>query len=259
MVPAVRPGGVRAEARRDQRRRHDAVRLPHHQGDRAARPRRSVPFEAGAAADHRVPHRAEEAGARRRASSTRLKKKCEDRGARLNEEVLAAAADALKRGEAGRARDRRPRATARRRSAPARRCWCSPTAAPSARSAAAATRTTRSGRPAKRSPPASPRSLHYELNDDFAQENGLVCGGQMDVHIDPLEPDAAPLHHRRRPRRLASRRGSPPTPASASTSSTTARSSPTPSAFPTPTRSSSSRSPTGCTAPSSRRRPSSSS
>jgi xanthine dehydrogenase accessory factor len=37
---------------------------------------------------------------------------------------------------------------------------------------------------------ASGRSslLHYELNDDFAQENGLVCGGQMDVHIDPLTP-----------------------------------------------------------------------
>ena len=30
--------------------------------------------------------------------------------------------------------------------------------------------------------------LHYELNDDFAQENGLVCGGQMDVHVDPLAP-----------------------------------------------------------------------
>jgi xanthine dehydrogenase accessory factor len=30
--------------------------------------------------------------------------------------------------------------------------------------------------------------LHYELNDDFAQENGLICGGQMDVHIDPLAP-----------------------------------------------------------------------
>jgi len=30
--------------------------------------------------------------------------------------------------------------------------------------------------------------LHFELNDDFAQENGLVCGGQMDVHIDPLAP-----------------------------------------------------------------------
>jgi xanthine dehydrogenase accessory factor len=30
--------------------------------------------------------------------------------------------------------------------------------------------------------------LSYDLNDDFAQENGLVCGGQMDVHIDPLTP-----------------------------------------------------------------------
>ena len=30
--------------------------------------------------------------------------------------------------------------------------------------------------------------LHFNLNDDFAEENGLVCGGQMDVHIDPLEP-----------------------------------------------------------------------
>jgi xanthine dehydrogenase accessory factor len=30
--------------------------------------------------------------------------------------------------------------------------------------------------------------LHYDLNDDFAQENGLICGGQMDVHVDPLVP-----------------------------------------------------------------------
>lgn len=37
---------------------------------------------------------------------------------------------------------------------------------------------------------ASGRSslLHYDLNDDFAQENGLICGGQMDVHVDPLIP-----------------------------------------------------------------------
>ena len=34
-----------------------------------------------------------------------------------------------------------------------------------------------------------PALLHYELNDDFAEENGLVCGGRMDVHIDPLAPD----------------------------------------------------------------------
>ena len=34
-----------------------------------------------------------------------------------------------------------------------------------------------------------PAFVHYELNDDFAQENGLICGGRMDVHIDPLSPD----------------------------------------------------------------------
>ena len=33
-----------------------------------------------------------------------------------------------------------------------------------------------------------PQVVHYELNDDFAQENGLICGGQMDVHVDPLLP-----------------------------------------------------------------------
>ena len=35
----------------------------------------------------------------------------------------------------------------------------------------------------------SSQLLHFELNDDFAQENGLICGGRMDVHIDPLLPD----------------------------------------------------------------------
>ena len=33
-----------------------------------------------------------------------------------------------------------------------------------------------------------PRLLHYELADDFAQETGLICGGQMDVYIEPIEP-----------------------------------------------------------------------
>jgi xanthine dehydrogenase accessory factor len=31
----------------------------------------------------------------------------------------------------------------------------------------------------------------YDLNDDFAQETGLVCGGQMEVFIEPLEPPPA--------------------------------------------------------------------
>jgi xanthine dehydrogenase accessory factor len=33
-----------------------------------------------------------------------------------------------------------------------------------------------------------PALVHYELDDDFAQETGLICGGQMDVYIEPIEP-----------------------------------------------------------------------
>src|SRR5687768_9133983 len=32
-----------------------------------------------------------------------------------------------------------------------------------------------------------PHTVKYELNDDFAQETGLVCGGQMEVFIEPVE------------------------------------------------------------------------
>jgi xanthine dehydrogenase accessory factor len=32
-----------------------------------------------------------------------------------------------------------------------------------------------------------PLLVKYDLNYDFAQENGLVCGGQMQVYIEPLE------------------------------------------------------------------------
>ncbi len=30
--------------------------------------------------------------------------------------------------------------------------------------------------------------VRYELSDDIAEESGLICGGQMEVYIDPLEP-----------------------------------------------------------------------
>src|SRR4051794_37120889 len=33
-----------------------------------------------------------------------------------------------------------------------------------------------------------PQLVHYELDDDFAQETGLICGGQMEVYIEPIEP-----------------------------------------------------------------------
>jgi xanthine dehydrogenase accessory factor len=32
-----------------------------------------------------------------------------------------------------------------------------------------------------------PITAKYDLNDDFAEETGLVCGGQMEVFIEPLE------------------------------------------------------------------------
>jgi len=32
-----------------------------------------------------------------------------------------------------------------------------------------------------------PLNVKYELNDDFAQETGLICGGQMEVFIEPVE------------------------------------------------------------------------
>ncbi len=35
-----------------------------------------------------------------------------------------------------------------------------------------------------------PTTVRYDLNDDFAEETGLVCGGQMEVFIDLIE--AAP-------------------------------------------------------------------
>jgi xanthine dehydrogenase accessory factor len=31
----------------------------------------------------------------------------------------------------------------------------------------------------------------YDLTDDFAEESGLICGGQMEVYIEPIEPTPA--------------------------------------------------------------------
>ena len=34
----------------------------------------------------------------------------------------------------------------------------------------------------------SPQMVRYDLTDDFAEESGLICGGNMEVYIEPLEP-----------------------------------------------------------------------
>jgi xanthine dehydrogenase accessory factor len=33
-----------------------------------------------------------------------------------------------------------------------------------------------------------PALVRYDLNDDFVEESGLICGGQMEVYIDPIAP-----------------------------------------------------------------------
>ncbi len=113
------------------------------------------------------------------------------------------------------------------------------TAASSAPSAAAATSTTPSARRGRCCRPARPTTVKYDLNDDFAEETGLVCGGQMEVFIEPIE--AAPAvyifgagHVGYYLAQVARTR-----PASACTSSTIAPRSPTPSASRSPPRSSS--------------------
>lgn len=35
-----------------------------------------------------------------------------------------------------------------------------------------------------------PQLVHYTLNDELAAESGLICGGQMDVYIEPIEAAA---------------------------------------------------------------------
>jgi xanthine dehydrogenase accessory factor len=32
------------------------------------------------------------------------------------------------------------------------------------------------------------RLVHYELSDDLAEDSGLICGGRMDVFVEPIEP-----------------------------------------------------------------------
>ena len=32
------------------------------------------------------------------------------------------------------------------------------------------------------------QNVRYELTDDFAEESGLICGGQMEVFIEPVQP-----------------------------------------------------------------------
>lgn len=36
-----------------------------------------------------------------------------------------------------------------------------------------------------------PQTVRYDLNDDFAEQTGLVCGGQMELFVEPIEASPA--------------------------------------------------------------------
>ncbi len=150
------------------------------------KPAGTVPLEEVGPAGQGVPDGAEEAAAGAglyRASPA----EGQDRGPHLNEEVLSAAADALKRGESValvtvvRARGSTPQRAGAKMLvyADGRTVGTIGGGCYENEACLKAREVLASGRQAL---------MHFELNDDFAQENGLICGGQMDVHVDALEP-----------------------------------------------------------------------
>src|SRR6202165_850723 len=38
-----------------------------------------------------------------------------------------------------------------------------------------------------------PRHLHFTLGQDAAYDNGLICGGQLDVFVEPVLPQPAAI------------------------------------------------------------------
>jgi xanthine dehydrogenase accessory factor len=43
-----------------------------------------------------------------------------------------------------------------------------------------------------------PTHLNFNLGQDAAYDNGLICGGQLDVFVEPINARAPRLHLRRR-------------------------------------------------------------
>ena len=68
------------------------------------------------------------------------------------------------------------------------RCWCAKTA-PSPAPSAAAVLKPRYGRPRAKSWPAKSRArLTFDLNQDPKYDTGLVCGGTLEIFIEPVLP-----------------------------------------------------------------------
>ena len=162
-----------------------------------------MPFEEASGQIKQFLDAAEEAAARGRVHR-RTEEEVQDRGPDLNEEVLPAAAAALERGEPAalvtivRANGSTPQRTGAKMLvfADGRTVGTIGGGCYENDAIGKAREVIASGKP---------RARALRLNDDFVQESGLICGGQMEVYIDPIDAGAAPVHRRRRPRRLAPR------------------------------------------------------
>ena len=46
----------------------------------------------------------------------------------------------------------------------------------------------------------APRKMIFNLNNEASYDNGLICGGTLEVFVEPILPQPDPVHFRRRPR-----------------------------------------------------------
>ena len=119
----------------------------------------------------------------------------------MNHEVFAALGEALSRGEDAALVRRSCRPTAPRRSAWARRCWYSPTAESSGRSAADATNTTPSGKPSRSWRPAKRTRSNTTSTTISLKRPVLSAAGRWRCSSSRSKPRLR-LHFRRRACRL---------------------------------------------------------
>src|SRR6185312_8782662 len=133
-----------------------------------------------------LPDRAAETAEGRRLHSI-PEAESQDRGAGLNEEVLSAAAQALARGDTvALVTVVRSQGSTPQRAGAKMLVWADGRTVGTIGGGCYENDAFWKAREAIGS--GKPQLLQYELNDDFAQENGLICGGRMEVHIDPLAP-----------------------------------------------------------------------
>ena len=94
--------------------------------------------------------------------------------------------------EGGRRRHRRRDVPLRARARPGPRCWSGPTARPSGRCPAAASRARSTSWARRSSASGAPVLQRYGVSDDDAFAVGLTCGGILDVFVETVSQETFP-------------------------------------------------------------------